>query len=238
MVAYLFWEQKVVCSNHTIPSYRAPHFIMFSLNLYLIFFLRVLEFYSVTCIFVTLMVIFATNAVYAILFLIGTFLLIGFIFILIGAEYLGLLFMLIYIGAIAILFLFILMLLDLRNLMKQRIQGIQMFFFTSFLLLFVEYLLYFFNFGPLEFLVSPKLMLFHENTVTGASDLLLLISPALYNIYFYYIIGCGFILLFVMVGVVLLLAEWTFPFNPPTLVSQTSQNLINYQRIRHVKYLN
>src|SRR6266403_1908364 len=57
--------------------------------------------------------IFSKNPVQAVLFLILSFLLVALIFLLIGAEFLALLIIIVYVGAISILFLFIVMMLNL-----------------------------------------------------------------------------------------------------------------------------
>jgi NADH-quinone oxidoreductase subunit J len=67
-----------------------------------------------------LMVIFAQNPVHSILFLILTFCNSSFIMFLIGAEFLGLIFIMVYVGAIAVLFLFVIMMLDIRRRSKEK----------------------------------------------------------------------------------------------------------------------
>jgi NADH-quinone oxidoreductase subunit J len=180
--------------------------------------------------FLAIMVVFAANAVYAILFLIGTFLMVGFTFILVGAEYLGLVLMIVYVGAIAILFLFVLMLLDLRNLIHQRMSLTEMVLYIAAIILTTEYILYTFDFGPF-YLFNTSLELFLE--VLGNNvlfiDPLLSISPTLFNLYFYYVGGCGLILLFVMLGVVLLLAD-----SPVSLYTATGLDQSKYLANPHL----
>ena len=59
-------------------------------------------------------VILAKNTVQSILFLIIVFLITTNIFIIIGAEFLALFILIIYVGAISVLFLFVIMMLNLR----------------------------------------------------------------------------------------------------------------------------
>jgi NADH-quinone oxidoreductase subunit J len=61
-----------------------------------------------------LAVILARNPVQSVLFLILVFLLVAFIFMLLGAEFLAILLIIVYVGAISILFLFVVMMLNLR----------------------------------------------------------------------------------------------------------------------------
>ncbi len=60
--------------------------------------------FSTIAILSSIMVIFATNPVHSILFLILTFCNCSFIMFLLGAEFLGLIFIMVYVGAIAIFF--------------------------------------------------------------------------------------------------------------------------------------
>ena len=64
-----------------------------------------------TCIFV----IFSKNPVNSVLFLVLAFLNSTFLFILIGAEFVGIILAIVYIGAVAILFLFVVMMLDIQK---------------------------------------------------------------------------------------------------------------------------
>ena len=64
-----------------------------------------------TCIFV----IFSKNPVNSVLFLVLAFLNSTFLFILIGAEFLGMMMIIVYVGAVAVLFLFVVMLLNVSE---------------------------------------------------------------------------------------------------------------------------
>ena len=66
------------------------------------------------------MVITAQNAIYSVLFLVLSFLSSAILLFLLKCEFLSLIFILIYVGAIAILFLFVVMMLDLKIQSKQE----------------------------------------------------------------------------------------------------------------------
>ena len=68
------------------------------------------SFLIVTCI----SVIFSKNPVNSVLFLVLAFLNSTFLFIFIGAEFVGIILAIVYIGAVAILFLFVVMMLDIQ----------------------------------------------------------------------------------------------------------------------------
>jgi NADH-quinone oxidoreductase subunit J len=66
------------------------------------------------------MVITAQNAIYSVLFLVLSFLAAASLLFLLKCEFLSLIFILIYVGAIAILFLFVVMMLDLKMSNKKE----------------------------------------------------------------------------------------------------------------------
>lgn len=67
---------------------------------------------AVTAVFMAFMVVAARNPVNSVMFLIGTFFCAAGLFILMGAEFLALLLVMVYVGAVAVLFLFVVMMLD------------------------------------------------------------------------------------------------------------------------------
>ena len=68
----------------------------------------------------SLMVITAQNAVYSVLFLVLSFLSASILLFLLKCEFLSLIFILVYVGAIAILFVFVIMMLDLKTKNSQE----------------------------------------------------------------------------------------------------------------------
>lgn len=68
--------------------------------------------FSVLAVASAAMVIIAKNPVHAVLFLILTFFNAAGLFILLGAEFLAMLLVIVYVGAVAVLFLFVVMMLD------------------------------------------------------------------------------------------------------------------------------
>lgn len=74
-------------------------------------FINILE---ITFIIFGICVIISKNPIVSILYLIGLFLIVSVYLILIGINFIGISYLLVYIGAVSILFLFILMLIDIR----------------------------------------------------------------------------------------------------------------------------
>ena len=68
--------------------------------------------FAVTLVGSALAVIMARNPVHSVLFLILAFVNAGGLFLLMGAEFLGMILVVVYVGAVAVLFLFVVMMLD------------------------------------------------------------------------------------------------------------------------------
>jgi NADH-quinone oxidoreductase subunit J len=77
--------------------------------------LQALVFYLFSTILITsaLMVIASRNPVHSVLFLILAFFNAAGLFVLLGAEFLGMILVVVYVGAVAVLFLFVVMMLDI-----------------------------------------------------------------------------------------------------------------------------
>lgn len=76
--------------------------------------IEVLNFISITSIICGILVIISKNPIVSVLFLIGLFLSISSYLIILGINFIGLSYLLVYVGAVSILFLFILMLINIR----------------------------------------------------------------------------------------------------------------------------
>ena len=72
-------------------------------------------FFSIIAILSAIMVIVSRNTVHAVFFLILDFISIASLFILIGAEFLGMMMIIVYVRAVAVLFLFVVMLLNVSE---------------------------------------------------------------------------------------------------------------------------
>ena len=72
-------------------------------------------FFSAIAIFSSLMVITSRNTVNSVFFLILDFISVGCLFIMVGAEFLGMIILIVYVGAVAVLFLFVVMMLNVAE---------------------------------------------------------------------------------------------------------------------------
>jgi NADH-ubiquinone oxidoreductase chain 6 len=75
---------------------------------------EILDFLTILSILCGVFVIISKNPVVSILFLIGLFLSISIYLIMLGLNFIGISYLLVYVGAVSILFLFILMLINVR----------------------------------------------------------------------------------------------------------------------------
>lgn len=69
---------------------------------------------SFICIFMGIYIVISKNPIFSVLFLIGLFFGVSIYLIIIGLHFIGLSYLLVYVGAVSILFLFILMLINIR----------------------------------------------------------------------------------------------------------------------------
>ena len=72
-------------------------------------------FFSTIAVFSSVMVTISRNTVYSVFFLILVFVTISILFIMIGAEFLGMIMLIVYVGAVAVLFLFVVMMLNVTQ---------------------------------------------------------------------------------------------------------------------------
>ena len=71
--------------------------------------------FSLIAILSAIMVTVSRNTVHSVFFLILDFISVSCLFIMIGAEFLGMIMLIVYVGAVAVLFLFVVMMLDFRT---------------------------------------------------------------------------------------------------------------------------
>ena len=77
-------------------------------------------FFSAITVFSAIMVIVSRNTVYSVFFLILVFISVSILFIMIGAEFLGMIMLIVYVGAVAVLFLFVVMMLNITEQLTER----------------------------------------------------------------------------------------------------------------------
>ena len=153
--------------------------------------------FSLVAVLSALMVISARNPVHSVLFLILSFVNASGLFVLLGAEFLAMILVVVYVGAVAVLFLFVVMMLDI-NFVKLREGFLQYLPFVALLgiVLIVELGILFLTKSFSENSLSQFVQLPQINEVENTK----LIGQVLYTDYFYLFQISGLILLVAMVG--------------------------------------
>ncbi len=147
-----------------------------------------------------IMVITAKNPVHSVLFLILAFFNSAAIFLLLGAEFLAIILVIVYVGAVAVLFLFVVMMLDINFSEFQRgfVHYFPLGLLVAFILaveLIVALLGWQFNQASDEILATPNIL---ETSNTEA------LGNILYTHYIYLFQIAGMILLVAMLGAITL----------------------------------
>ena len=161
-----------------------------------------------------LMVIITPNPVHSVLFLIFTFVNSSILLIFLGNTFMGLLFLIVYVGAIAVLFLFIIMMLNIKvKSEKFLFNFFQFFLIFSFGLAFIYFFLVFFNlyYGGIDLLEYQLLkdngfILDYFNYFKSIEEYLTieLLGQVLYTKYFIPFLIAAYILLVAMIGAIVL----------------------------------
>ncbi len=153
--------------------------------------------FSLVAVLSALMVISARNPVHSVLFLILSFVNASGLFVLLGAEFLAMILVVVYVGAVAVLFLFVVMMLDI-NFVKLREGFLQYLPFGALLgiVLIIELGILFLTKSFSENSLSKFIELPIMNEVENTK----LIGQVLYTNYFYLFQISGLILLVAMVG--------------------------------------
>ena len=171
--------------------------------------------FSILIVISSLLIIISKNSITSVLYLICVFILSSLCFLLLGAEFLSILIVIIYIGAISILFLFVIMMLNLRivevynSLVTYFPIGSFLCFF--FLLEFCFIIKHDLNFFSLNYLDNEflELGIVSYNLLLSSSNLYLL-GDLLYNSYSHLLIFAGLILLLAMLGSIVLTVDTNY----------------------------
>ena len=158
-------------------------------------------FFSFIAIFSALMVIISKNPVHSVLYLILSFVNASGLFILLGAEFLAMILVIVYVGAVAVLFLFVVMMLDI-NFVKLREGFFQYLPFGALLglVLFIELIMIFFS----NQLNDNSLIKYNSLPTFKKIENTKELGSVLYTKYFYLFQIAGLILLVAMIGSIVL----------------------------------
>ena len=160
--------------------------------------------FSLIAIISAIMVTASKNTVHSVFFLILDFISISCLFILIGAEFLGMIMLIVYVGAVAVLFLFVVMMLNVAQQKNQWFgatsgsKHIPVGMIVS-LVIFFELLIVI---GSYKF--KPDLTTDFTNTTTNSITNTHSIGNVLYTDYIHLFQLSGMILLVAMIGAIVL----------------------------------
>jgi len=181
--------------------------------------------FSVLAILAAIMVVLSKNTVHSVFFLILVFFSATALLILLQVDYLAMVLLVVYVGAIAVLFLFVVMLLNLK------ISELQENFYRYLPLsgfLFIVFLLEVFALLKAEFSgfssTTPSYYSWIDVQFDYTSTLNKL-SVLIYNYYFFLFILCGLLLLVAMVGAIVLTVFQSFFVKKQDIIIQLQRDV-------------
>ena len=160
--------------------------------------------FSLIAIISAIMVIVSKNTVPSVFFLILDFITISCLFIMIGAEFLGMIMLIVYVGAVAVLFLFVVMMLNVAQQTNQWFEATSGYSHMPIgliigVVIFFELIIVVGGWKHKPDLLSAKLINFDQN-ITNTH----LIGNILYTDYIHLFQLSGMILLVAMIGAIVL----------------------------------
>lgn len=169
-------------------------------------------FFSILLVVSSLSVIILQNSVHSVICLVLSFISSSGILLLLECEFFAFLFIIVYVGAIAVLFLFVVMMLDIKNLSINKTNNLKYFVFgvfvaLSFLVLVIPTVTnyYEFNYYNLGLFNNFLTNWYNEDIMTEVEAL----GQVLYTHYVLQFLVAGLILSLAVVGVVVLTVNLT-----------------------------
>jgi NADH-quinone oxidoreductase subunit J len=164
--------------------------------------LQAIAFYLFSAVIIgsALMVIAARNPVHSVLFLILAFFNAAALFVLLGAEFLAMILVVVYVGAVAVLFLFVVMMLDIDFVALRR--GFMNYLPLGALIGLVLLSEFFVVLGAWAF--GPTVPAARANPVTPGISNTEALGRVLYTDYIFFFQTAGIILLVAMIGAIVL----------------------------------
>ena len=187
--------------------------------------------FSVVACAAAVMVISSRNPVHSVLFLILTFFNAAGLFILAGAEFLALILVVVYVGAVAVLFLFVVMMLDVdfTELRRGALSYLPIGGAIGMILL-VELVLVLgtWNFASDTGKIAEPIT---QGGVTNTEAL----GQILYTKYFFYFQTAGLVLLVAMIGAIVLTLRHKQGVKRQNIADQVARNPATAIEVRQVK---
>ena len=190
-------------------------------------------FFSIIAIFSSLMVITSRSTVNSVFFLILDFISVGCLFIMVGAEFLGMIILIVYVGAVAVLFLFVVMMLNVAEQKQSWFIGkksnhLPMGLIVS-VLIFLELLVVVGGWKYKDNLMSSSTLDFSNISNTHQLGLVM------YTDYILYFQLAGIILLLSMIGAILLTFRERLGVKKQSYISQISRSPASSVELKEVE---
>ena len=183
-------------------------------------------FFSFIVILSSFLVIFVSNPVHSVLFLIFTFFNAAIIFLIFKAEFLAMTLLIVYVGAVAVLFLFVVMMLNIsESIIKEGFLR----YFPFGLLLISIFLIELFMIFNSDKIIFPESGLIKINEIMNLGmDNTKSLGLFLYTDYFIIFQISGFLLLLAMIGAIVLAHS---DFKNPKSISPIDQKNVDKKTI-------
>ena len=192
-------------------------------------------FFSAIAIFSSLMVITSRSTVNSVFFLILDFISVGCLFIMVGAEFLGMIILIVYVGAVAVLFLFVVMMLNVSSQKQSWFIGKKSTHIPSGLivgvLIFLELLVIVGGWKYKDNIMSSGSLIISEE-ITNTHQ----IGLVMYTDYILYFQLAGVILLLSMIGAILLTYRKREGVKTQSYINQISREPSSSVEIKEVEF--
>ena len=189
--------------------------------------------FAAVCIASAIMVIVARNPVHSVLFLILAFVNAAGLFVLLGAEFLAMILIVVYVGAVAVLFLFVVMMLDVD--FAELRQGFLNYLPVGFLVGAVLLIELLFVVGA--WAINPAVPKAITAPIPSAADIsnTQALGLVLYTRYVYFFEAAGVILLVAMIGAIVLTLQHRVRVRRQDIGEQVARRPATSIEIRHVR---
>jgi len=166
--------------------------------------MNIIVFYIISSITVlsSLSVVFSSNPVHSVLFLIFTFFNVAVLFLLSNAEFLAMTIVIVYVGAVAVLFLFVVMMLNINEVLIK--EGFLKYFPFGFILITIFLLELFFVFKDIRLKNTSSSKMNISELLDKGNNNTESIGMFLYTDFFIVFQISGFLLLVAMIGAIVL----------------------------------
>ena len=184
--------------------------------------MNIIVFYIISSITVlsSLSVVFSSNPVHSVLFLIFTFFNVAVLFLLSNAEFLAMTIVIVYVGAVAVLFLFVVMMLNINEVLIK--EGFLKYFPFGFILITIFLLELFFVFKDITLKNTSSSKMNISELLDKGNNNTESIGMFLYTDFFIVFQISGFLLLVAMIGAIVLTKNENLNIKSQKIIYQKS----------------